>query len=249
MDELESAQRDHYNEILDAYTRSYGDSWSQAYRNQFIDSAMFAGLPLAGKKVLDAMCGSGETTGYLLSQNADVSGLDISDKSIEMFKSKWPTCDAHCTSILETGLEDNTYDCVTIVGGLHHVHPYVGDAVREIHRILKPNGTFCFMEPHRGSLPDVLRRLWYSFDPLFESNEEGIDLAFMKEEFSSEFVYRGEKHRGNLAYLLVFNSLIFRIPSRIKSIYSPLLLKLERLLDRIQTPALSCYAVCQWQKI
>ena len=42
-----------------------------------------------------------------------------------------------------------SFDCVAVVGGLHHIHPNVKAAVREIHRVLKPGGHFCFMEPHK----------------------------------------------------------------------------------------------------
>ena len=55
-------QADHYNRIADDYSIHYGDKYSQHYRNQFINRHLFEGIDLNGKKVLEAMCGSGETT-------------------------------------------------------------------------------------------------------------------------------------------------------------------------------------------
>src|SRR6266581_1635280 len=65
-------------------------------------------------------------------------------------------------------VEDGFFDAVFITGGLHHVHPNVAGAMAEIHRILKPGGWLCFYEPHTGSMADLVRRLWYRVDHLFE---------------------------------------------------------------------------------
>ena len=50
---------------------------------------MLEGLNLAGMNVLDAMCGSGQTTEYLLARGATVTGLDISNQVVEIFRARW----------------------------------------------------------------------------------------------------------------------------------------------------------------
>lgn len=238
----------HYDRIGEAYDAHYDDPSSQAYRDRFIYDPMLEDLPLGGARVLEAMCGSGQVTRYLLSRGAEVTGLDISERQIRLFQERWPGCGARCASILDSGFEDETFDGIVIVGGLHHVHPGLSPAVVEICRILKPGGFFCFAEPHRGSLPDIVRRFWYRHDRLFADNEESVDVGALMREFHETFDMAKVRYSGNLGYLFVLNSMVFRIPLGWKRYYAPAILVLEGVLSRIQTKATSCMALAQWVK-
>jgi SAM-dependent methyltransferase len=246
---VEQLQRQHFDAIATKYAAHYGDTWSQKYRRKFINEPMFENINLSGAKVIDALCGSGETTGYLLEKGAHVTGIDISQKEMENYQKQFPDCIGKCESILSTGLKSNFYDCVVVVGGLHHLHPHVHAAINEIYRVLKVGGYFFFSEPHKGSLPDQVRHLWYKSDSLFAENEAAIDLAVLKSEFSSKFKFIKEVYKGNIAYLLVLQSLIFRIPLRAKPIYSPLLLGIESVIEKMQGKLTSCFVICQWMKV
>jgi SAM-dependent methyltransferase len=244
----EQKQAAHYDRIHAQYERHYDDRWSRAYRSRFMYAPMFAGIDLAGKQVLEAMCGSGQTTRYLLDRGARVTGLDVSTSAIHSFQKRWPSCRAICGSILDTQLADASYDCIAVVGGLHHLHPHVDEAVNEILRVLKTGGHFCFIEPHAGSLSDVVRRRWYTLDDMFADNEAAIDLADLRGKFRPFFRFHTEKHFGNLAYLFVLNSMVFRVPVKLKCFYAPFLMSVECLLQRLQGRLLSCCVICQWQK-
>jgi len=244
----EREQERHYDRIADAYNAHYGDAYSRRYAARFIYEPMFAGVPLGGARVLDAMCGNGECTAYVRTQGAVVTGLDISEAQIAAYETKFPDCRALRGSALDTRLPDGSVDCVAVVGGLHHVHPHVEDAVREFHRVLKPGGFLVFSEPHRGSLPDAVRTRWYKHDPLFEDNEAAIDVDDLRQRCARGFECLHESYGGQLAYLLVFNSLVFRVPPRLKSLYAPLLLFIEKHLSRFASRRLSCFVVCQWRK-
>ena len=245
----ERQQQQHYDTIAADYEAHYSDEWSVEYRRRFIYESMFAGLNLAGLQVLDAMCGSGQTTSYLLARGANVTGLDISNEVIDTFQSRWAGANVVKRSLLDSGLPDNSFDCVAVVGGLHHIHPNVKAAVREIHRVLKPGGHFCFMEPHSGSLPDVVRKVWYRFDRFFSDNEAAIDVSALQRDFRGSFELRKVNYLGNVAFLLVLNSLIFRIPPKSKKSFAPLLMKLEPWINKLQTKLTSCFVVTQWQKL
>ncbi|MGE0129700.1 MAG: class I SAM-dependent methyltransferase [Blastocatellales bacterium] len=238
----------HYDRIANEYEAHYDDPCSQRYRDKFFHKTMFEGVNLSGMKVIEAMCGSGQTTQYLISQGAQVTGLDISGEAVSSFNKRWPECQAVCASMLDSGLDNDSFDAVAVVGGLHHLHPHLDAAISEIHRILRPGGYLCFAEPHKGSLPDVIRQWWYKHDSLFANNEEAIDLKAMKSEFASRFTFNLERYFGNAAYLLVLNSLVFRIPLKLKPFYTPTLLHLESLIGPLQGRLLSCFAVCQWRK-
>ncbi len=244
----EKLQQDHYDHIAAEYEAHYSDAPSLEYRRRFIYEPMFEGLNLSGLNVLDAMCGSGQTTEYLLSRGALVTGLDLSGEVIDSFKSRWTSCEAVKRSLLDSRFPDDSFDCVAIVGGLHHIHPNVSEALREIHRVLKPGGYFCFMEPHSGSIPDLIRRFWYKHDRYFSDNEAAIDLRSIEREFRSQFQFQRIKYLGNIAFLLVLNSLIFRIPLGLKRHYAPLLIALEFHLAKLQSQLTACFAVGQLQK-
>ena len=247
-DITERIQADHYDRIAEDYSVHYGDKYSQEYRRRFINRHLFDGIDLKGSKVLEAMCGSGETTEYLLEQGADVTGLDVSQSEIEKFRNRWPQAKGFCASIFSTNIEDESLDCVVVVGGLHHLHPHLSDAMREMHRILKKGGYLCFAEPHKGTIVDSLRQLWYRNDDMFASNEEAIDLVKLKLEFAEMFEQRDEVYSGNIGYLFVLNSMVFRIPIAIKKLYSPLFLRLEAFIEKFQTAKFSCMTTAQWRK-
>ena len=97
-------QAAHYDRIADEYALHYGDAFSQQYRIQFINRPLFESINLKGAKTLEAMCGSGETTRYLLQEGALVTGLDVSEREISKFKQRWTNASAVCASMLESGL-------------------------------------------------------------------------------------------------------------------------------------------------
>lgn len=244
----ERQQEKHYNTIAVDYETHYSDASSCEYRRRFIYEPLFAGVDLSGLKVLDAMCGSGQVTDFLLTRGADVTGIDISSEAIESFRSRCPKAEALRRSLLDSQLPDNSFDCVSVIGGLHHLHPHVDEAISEIHRVLKPGGYFCFMEPHAGSLPDEVRKVWYRHDHFFSANEAAVDLDTMRDAFSEQFESRTVQYQGNVAFLLVLNSLIFRIPPAWKPHYSSALMSLESVINKLQGKLLSCYVLAQWQK-
>ncbi|MEM6884156.1 MAG: class I SAM-dependent methyltransferase [Verrucomicrobiota bacterium] len=248
LNSTEALQRDQYDRISGGYELHYGDEFSQAYRRRFMFEPMTDGLELRGMNAVDAMCGSGESTRHLLNGGARVIGLDISPVEIEKFKARYPECEALQASVLDTGLPDASLDLVCVFGGLHHLHPHVNDAVAEIERVLKPGGYFIFTEPPAGSLPEILRQLWYQFDHLFAENEAGIRLDEMKAAFSEQFDFEVERFGGSFAYLLVLNSMVFRIPHGWKKYYSGLCMTLERWMEPLQGQLFSCSVVCRWRK-
>ena len=209
---------------------------------------MTAGVPLEGANILEAMCGSGQLAEYLVAHGAKVTGIDVAPAEIELFRNRVPGHTALVGSILDTGLPSEAFDAVMVVGALHHVQPYVEQAVDEIHRLLRPGGFFCFLEPHVGSLPNAIRRLWYRLDPLFEENEAAVDVDRLMDRNRHRFEFVTTSYTGGLAFLLVYNSLVFRVPTRLKQLYASMLLWLEGLLGRVQTKRTSCIVICQWLK-
>lgn len=244
----QKVQKNHFENIAALYEAHYYDSCSQKYRQKFINQPLLAAIELRGRNVLEAMCGSGQTTEYLLSRGANVTALDISQNLINSFRRRWPQCQAICSSIFNSHIADNAFDCVIVVGGLHHLFPNINEAIDEIYKILKPGGYLCFMEPHKGSLPSFARRIWYKIDKFVGKNEEDIDIEKLKNRYTYQFNFIKEKYSGSIAYLLVLNSMMFRIPLALKPLYTPFFLFLESIIDIFLTKSTSCFVLCQWQK-
>lgn len=246
----EDIQREYFNRLLDRYEAHYDDPTSQTYRRRFIFEPMFDGLDFEGVEVLEAMCGSGPTTAWLLERGAVVTGLDVSDAAVASFESRWPQCKGIRASIFESGLPAESFGMVVVQAGLHHLHPRLDEALEEIYRILKPGGYFCFSEPHRGSLYDGARNLWYRFDrSIFAENEESVDVEAMRDRFRGRYDYQVQHYLGNVAYFLVAQSMVLRIPLAAKKFYAPVTFLLERLLGPLMGHRTAPLVACRWQKV
>ncbi len=74
-----------YNKIADDWHKDFSDdTWWIKGVNQFIK------LIKKGGSVLDVGCGSGLKSKYLISKGFDVTGIDISDKMIEIARKNYP---------------------------------------------------------------------------------------------------------------------------------------------------------------
>ena len=245
---IELSQKEHYNKIYDDYSLHYGDQYSLKYRDEFINKYLAHGLILENHDTLDACCGNGELSRWLLGKKCIITGIDISINAIKNYKIKFPGCNAICSSILSPGVKDNVFDYIFIVGGLHHIYSYIHDVIDEIHRMLKHNGYFCFCEPHSGSFIDMARNVWYKYDEYFEKDERSIDIEDVENRHSHQFEIKSKVYGGNIGYLMILNSLIFRIPLSFKKYYFKPMFYLEKILSRFNNKALSCFVVCQWMK-
>jgi len=80
--DAERIQQLHYDRIAIEYEAHYGDACSQRYRDKFFHQPMFKGMDLSGLQVIEAMCGSGHTTQYLISQGGGLSGWIFRTKQL-----------------------------------------------------------------------------------------------------------------------------------------------------------------------
>lgn len=110
----------------------------------------------AGKKVLDVGCGQGTVVNYLPRLKATTFGLDMSRQSIVRaaagakelgFSERVHLCTADAESL---PFPDCSFDIVLSFGVLHHTENTAG-AVREIWRVLKPDGLALVMFYRTGN--------------------------------------------------------------------------------------------------
>ena len=109
--------------------------------------------PLAGKQVLDLGCGEGYCSRMLRQRGAEVVGLDISERMVELARQsereqplgiRYDTADA-----TSADLGDASVDLVVAV----FLFNYLGveqmrQTMTNVHRMLRPGGSFVFAVPH-----------------------------------------------------------------------------------------------------
>jgi ubiquinone/menaquinone biosynthesis C-methylase UbiE len=122
---------DHFNERVSSYEKG----------NWVLDKALLQKhvAPfnnLADKRILDLACGTGILGSIYMAKGAKVTGLDI---NISML-----TRACHRLSCVILGdmlyipCEDNRFDMVVCRQGIHYTYPE--PAIKEMKRVLKPNG-------------------------------------------------------------------------------------------------------------
>lgn len=107
--------------------------------------------PLQGRKVLDCGCGDGEFSAIMALLGAHVTGIDISERLIEVARRRSRVngieerTEFLCASIHNLPFSADCFDLVFGKGVLHHVD--IERASIEVERILKRDGKAVFEEP------------------------------------------------------------------------------------------------------
>lgn len=97
----------------------------------------------AGQKILDVGCGNGRFSEVVNTKNAQYFGVDISQKLINIAKSRYPDQNFQIIdSPSPFPYEDNYFDAVFCLATLHHIPSikFRRQFLSEIRRVLKPSG-------------------------------------------------------------------------------------------------------------
>lgn len=108
-----------------------------------------------GARLLEIGCGMGTDLLQFARGGAEVTGVDLTPRSIEMSRQQFAVYDERGDFAITDGeslpFRDESFDIVYSNGALHHT-PDTAGAVREIHRVLRPGGQARVMLYHRHSL-------------------------------------------------------------------------------------------------
>jgi ubiquinone/menaquinone biosynthesis C-methylase UbiE len=96
-----------------------------------------------GKQVLDLGCGTGKNTSLIKDMGADVSGIDISDKMVEVAKREFRDIDFRVGTALKLPHGNAEFDAVVAFLVMGHIKDWK-KAFAEVFRVLKPGGIFVF---------------------------------------------------------------------------------------------------------
>jgi ubiquinone/menaquinone biosynthesis C-methylase UbiE len=153
--EKDKLEREFYDKEAEKYLQNFDEDLFRYYENEPLPPRhkFFYSLleDVKGKYILDCCCGYGFTSVKLAKGGALITGIDISPGMIELakknaeFNNISKSINFKVMSVQDMSFEDNTFDYVVSLVGLHHLNLEM--AGREIRRVLKPGGKAIFLEP------------------------------------------------------------------------------------------------------
>jgi len=88
--------------------------------------------------ILDIGCGTGMIMKNVLSSFGKVHGIDASPEAVEFCKDR-ALSNVYCANAVETGLDSNTFDCITAFMIIEHIDDDV-KFIKELERMCKKGG-------------------------------------------------------------------------------------------------------------
>ena len=140
---------------LEAYEQlasAYAELIDSKAHNAYLERPATLGLlpDVAGKRVLDAGCGPGVYTEWLVEQGADVVGIDVSPEMVTQARRRLDGKARIEQADLDKDLgrfDDDHFDLILSSLVLDYVRD-VASVFRQFHRLLRPKGHFLFSVLH-----------------------------------------------------------------------------------------------------
>ena len=105
-------------------------------------------------KILDLCCGGGQTTRFLVQKSNDVTGLDASPTALNRAKQAVPQGNYVEGFAENLPFSEAQFDLVHTSVALHEMEPQqLTQILQEVHRVLKPGGTFALIDLHKPTNP------------------------------------------------------------------------------------------------
>ena len=138
LDKVESV----YDTVAEEYAKAFSDEHEKKPKDQEI-LQRFASQIGDQRPVWDLGCGPGHTAAYLKNLGVEISGLDLSEKSLEQAQALHPNIHFRKGNLLDLEFDDDSIaGAVAFYAIVHFTEDQVGTAFREVLRVLKPGGLF-----------------------------------------------------------------------------------------------------------
>ena len=131
--------REGYDKVAIQYGENSGPFSNEAELNEFVN------IVKPGGHILDAGCGLGEVARILVGKGFKVTGIDISQKMIELAGQRAPEAEFEVGDMSALESDDEAFDGIVSTYSVFHV-PRIGhiDLFKEFHRVLKEGGALLF---------------------------------------------------------------------------------------------------------
>jgi demethylmenaquinone methyltransferase / 2-methoxy-6-polyprenyl-1,4-benzoquinol methylase len=110
--------------------------------------------PKTGARALDLACGTGDIARELTARGASVVGLDVTYRMLQLARQKTTSVAYVCADMSGLPFGDAGFDAVSTGYGLRNVAD-LPQALREIHRVLRPGGVVVSLDFNRPENPFV----------------------------------------------------------------------------------------------
>ena len=150
-----SVVRDVQGDVRERFYERFADDFDQrmnryevAKRLRLIFDEALADIPLAGRMLLDAGCGTGAFSQVAAEQGALVTSLDVGEALLAQVARK---CDSRRVvgDVLDLPFEQDRFDVVICTEVIEHT-PVPERAIGELARVLRPGGRLVLTTPNRS---------------------------------------------------------------------------------------------------
>lgn len=175
-------------------------------------------------KFLDYCCGEGETSVSLAKQGINITGIDISDTSIEIAKERATKEKLKQPPVFlvmdgeNLSFSDNTFDIIFCSGVLHHLN--IANAYSELKRVLKPGGKIICNEPLAYN---PIFQLYRKMTPYLRTEWE------MKHILSKRDVESAKKYFNKIEIRFFYLTTLLAVPFRHLPVFNFILGLFERI--------------------
>ncbi len=245
-----SRQKQHYTEIHDAYEAHYYDASSMKYRSRFIYDWLFDHINLSNASVADLACGSGYNSMAVMERFSGVRtvGFDISEPACASYQRMTGNPAYPIDLTRPTGMTEQ-FDGAIVVGGLHHCIADLGQTLRNIATMVKPSGHLLMMEPSADFALNVVRDKWYATDKYFDApTEQALSHDAILKQAAPYFEGEAVRYFGGLAYFLILNSLVMRVPLSVKPMLWPIVKPVEVAFGNIPWSGMYPCFLAKWKR-
>ena len=149
--------------------------------------------PNKSQKVLDLGCGWGTFCFALAPLCKEITGLDISKKSIKLCQKlltqykKYNNVKFICRDASNTKLDSDSYDVIICADLIEHLYPKVFEKVLdESRRVLRKGGKLIIWTPHGGHFLEILK----NHNIILKKDISHVDYKSMK-QISEALIQRG----------------------------------------------------------
>jgi 2-polyprenyl-3-methyl-5-hydroxy-6-metoxy-1,4-benzoquinol methylase len=129
------------------------DSTGELVHSEHLARYLWAAQVAGGVELLDAGCGTGYGTAILAATGAArVSAIDIDPACVERVRDAVAGVEAHAADVRELPFPDASFDLVVCFEVIEHIDERRA-AIRELARVLRPDGTLLISSPNRKRYP------------------------------------------------------------------------------------------------
>lgn len=179
-----------YNKTAQKYHELFKDELeNKAFDKKIIDR--YCALFDSGSHICDAGCGpSGHIANYISNKGFVVTGIDISEKCIEMASVNQPAIEFLNMDMMNTNFVDKNFNgIVSYYSIIYTPKDQIDRILTEFHRILKPDGKLLIVVK-KGSTEGLIEDEWYEGEKVYFTyfHEREIESLFVRNNFKLNYI-------------------------------------------------------------